>query len=432
MVMEPQRLFYSSGALMPDYPYYVQRQADRLALVAMRDNKLVYTIAPRQMGKTSLLKRLALYSEEQGWTCCHIDLATFSNLEPPKWFQHLGERIGRACGKDTISSPLQDQQDFRTFLLYEIGLKQSHQPVSLFMFFDEVEGLLEFDFSDEFLMTLRELYQQRDSYSGNKLLIAFAGSVDPDTLVKNPDISPFNIAEKIDLDDFSEVESLTLTSNLTKLQLRVAGEIHQHIYSWTSGQPYLTQRICEIIAGWAEGHEITEITTDSVDRAVAVLLSPRTRDKNVKHVMNKIASLQSFAASMWRRLLASEPVCSTEAGFYALYLTGAVVEAPDERVKIRNRIYQQALANQASHVASRRVSEQVSPPELRQIITEHFSEEELRTLCFDLDIDYDNFPGQGKGNKARDLVAHFVRRERIYELIVACYERRPEVFQQNV
>ena len=47
---------------------------------------------------------------------------------------------------------------------------------------------------------------------------------------------------------------------------------------------------------------------------------------------------------------------------------------------------------------------------LRQILAERFNEGELRTLCFDLGIDYENLPGQGKADKARELVAYFQRR----------------------
>lgn len=53
---------------------------------------------------------------------------------------------------------------------------------------------------------------------------------------------------------------------------------------------------------------------------------------------------------------------------------------------------------------------------LRQILTEHFDEGELRTLCFDLRIDYQSLPGEGKADKARELVAYCDRHERIAEL----------------
>ena len=33
-------------------------------------------------------------------------------------------------------------------------------------------------------------------------------------------------------------------------------------------------------------------------------------------------------------------------------------------------------------------------------LTEYFNEEELRDLCFRLDVDYDDLPGAGKAGKA--------------------------------
>jgi hypothetical protein len=47
----------------------------------------------------------------------------------------------------------------------------------------------------------------------------------------------------------------------------------------------------------------------------------------------------------------------------------------------------------------------LSPIDLRLAITRHFDLEDLRTLCFDLGVDYDNLRGEGKAGKARELVA---------------------------
>lgn len=53
---------------------------------------------------------------------------------------------------------------------------------------------------------------------------------------------------------------------------------------------------------------------------------------------------------------------------------------------------------------------------LRQTLTDQFDEGELRTLCFDLRIDYASLPGEGKANKARELVAYCDRHGCIPEL----------------
>jgi hypothetical protein len=43
---------------------------------------------------------------------------------------------------------------------------------------------------------------------------------------------------------------------------------------------------------------------------------------------------------------------------------------------------------------------------LREQILARCDDEELRTLCTDLGIDYDDLPAIGCENKARELVAH--------------------------
>jgi hypothetical protein len=64
---------------------------------------------------------------------------------------------------------------------------------------------------------------------------------------------------------------------------------------------------------------------------------------------------------------------------------------------------------------------------LRRAIAERFDLEELRTLCFDLKIDYDNLPGEGKSNRARELVAFLNRCNRIPDLISYGKQHRPDV-----
>jgi len=71
------------------------------------------------------------------------------------------------------------------------------------------------------------------------------------------------------------------------------------------------------------------------------------------------------------------------------------------------------------------------PPEkstwLRERLIQYFDEEELRTLCSDLGVDYDSLQGKGKEAKARELVGHLGRRGRIHALIEMCIRLRPHV-----
>ncbi|KAA3665258.1 MAG: hypothetical protein DWQ04_01515, partial [Chloroflexi bacterium] len=41
---------------------------------------------------------------------------------------------------------------------------------------------------------------------------------------------------------------------------------------------------------------------------------------------------------------------------------------------------------------------------LRQLLEKHFNKSELRDICFELDIDFENLPGQTKRDKVRELI----------------------------
>ena len=65
--------------------------------------------------------------------------------------------------------------------------------------------------------------------------------------------------------------------------------------------------------------------------------------------------------------------------------------------------------------------------QLREILDQRFDEGELRTLCFDLGVDYDNLPGQSKSDRARELVLHCERRDCVPELVATGRKLRPDI-----
>jgi len=60
-------------------------------------------------------------------------------------------------------------------------------------------------------------------------------------------------------------------------------------------------------------------------------------------------------------------------------------------------------------------------------LAEHFALEELRTLCFDLSLDYEEFAGDTKTAKTRELVKHCHRYGLISQLLEHCEKQRPNV-----
>lgn len=62
---------------------------------------------------------------------------------------------------------------------------------------------------------------------------------------------------------------------------------------------------------------------------------------------------------------------------------------------------------------------------VRQLIFEHFSVDEMRSLAFDLGVQPDAIPGDGSYNKSLELVAYCERRGLLDTLIQLCQGQRP-------
>jgi hypothetical protein len=77
--------------------------------------------------------------------------------------------------------------------------------------------------------------------------------------------------------------------------------------------------------------------------------------------------------------------------------------------------------------AEERKMEQKQLVQLRRILWTHFNVSELRDLCFDLGVDYEDLPDQTKRDLAREIVVHCKRHGRIPELIEIGKRLRPQV-----
>lgn len=64
---------------------------------------------------------------------------------------------------------------------------------------------------------------------------------------------------------------------------------------------------------------------------------------------------------------------------------------------------------------------------LREKISYHFNVEELKNLCQDMNIIYENLAGEGREGQVRELIAYCERHGRLDTLIAECKRRRPNV-----
>jgi len=70
---------------------------------------------------------------------------------------------------------------------------------------------------------------------------------------------------------------------------------------------------------------------------------------------------------------------------------------------------------------------QIDPPKMHKTIVTHFSLDEIREICFDLLLDFDELGPGGKSVKTRGLIEMCQRQRRLVELAEAIFEYRPNL-----
>lgn len=90
------------------------------------------------------------------------------------------------------------------------------------------------------------------------------------------------------------------------------------------------------------------------------------------------------------------------------------------------QLQQERMPSPAASAAQRR-NPQANRMHLYRLLTERFSEGELKTLCFCAKIQYDNLPGDGKEDKVRELILYCERHSNLGELVACGKDVRPDI-----
>jgi tetratricopeptide (TPR) repeat protein len=124
-------------------------------------------------------------------------------------------------------------------------LVEMTQPIVLF--FDEIDSMLKFDFKDDFFALIRACYEQRTEQPDyHRLTFALLGVATPADLIQDKSRTPFNIGRAIALEGFQLHEAHPLLPGLTG-NAENPQEVLRAVLSWTGGQPFLTQKLCQLM-----------------------------------------------------------------------------------------------------------------------------------------------------------------------------------------
>lgn len=245
------------GSLTEDAPSYVVRQADSELYNELIAGNFCYIFNSRQMGKTSLQVRTIKRLQAEGIASTTIDVSGRSgkDINPEQWYAGIvytlvanfkitnpSEFIRTWWKEYRELSPLQRLDIFVEEVLLE-ALKSK-----IVIFLDEIDSILSLSFQgDDFFAWIRSCYEKRNLNSKyNRLTFVIIGVATPSDLIEDKIRTPFNIGRAIQLDGFKIHEISPLAKGLTE-KVEDAQAILQEVLAWTGGQPFLTQKLCDLL-----------------------------------------------------------------------------------------------------------------------------------------------------------------------------------------
>ena len=255
-VAQAGQFFVVGGVVQPDRPCYIARSADEALLQGLGDRQFCYVLAPRASGKSSLMAHAVRALRAQRQLAAVVDLAQSGvgdeRAEAGRWSYSIAYRVLRELRLKVdlqswwqAKSALVGEQRLAEFF-WEIVLPNTSEPVNVFI--DEIERAIGRPFAKELFSSIRSCYSGRTTEPElERLNFVVLGVATPRQLCPDITISPFVEGRRIDLDDFSLEETCRLAPGFGPDAER-ARETLEAVYSWASGQPFLTQKIARGLA----------------------------------------------------------------------------------------------------------------------------------------------------------------------------------------
>ena len=243
-----------SSTIVPSH-LYVERDADRQVREIIDGmGRPGYVLVARQMGKTNLLLNAKRRIPKIGDVFLYLDISSsFPDLR--SFFRNIID-VAIDVGGSNITDVSLKIQSARVNAMklphkeHEWELREILKaiPGRLIVCLDEIDAIAGVDFSGQVFSFIRSTYfSGRSNFPEfERLTYLLSGVAEPSEIIKNRDVSPFNIGEKIYLSDFSRAE---FNDFLSLSGIGFESSVADRIFYWTNGHPRMTWDVCSALEG---------------------------------------------------------------------------------------------------------------------------------------------------------------------------------------